>query len=572
MTKQTCIIYVRVSTEEQKKKGYSIAGQIQECTAYAQRMGYQIGNIFADEGKSAKDLKRPELQRMLKYIKQNGKNIGAVIFWKWDRLSRGETSDYVELDKIFNKHGIMPLSTMENNDDTPEADLTRDITRATSKYEREKDAQRTKMGMKRKANEGHFPGKAPIGYLNLKDENDKGYIVVNEITAPFVKRVFKYYASGMYSLESLGRKMFLEGFKDKFGNPYRARKFEEILKNIFYIGDFMWAGKRYAGKHKPLINKRLFYLVQDKFKKTDKPVRNDKNFIYNRFITCAKCGCYLTAETKKGGHNSGKYVYYHCTNKKKMHSSVKGMSIREEVINVAVQDIINAIEIPDSVVRRMKDKIISSLDELYIVENQLIDSKTKRIKELDHLLKKSYEDKLLGKLPTSFTDERFNNQCLEWQKERDLLAIEIKNSGDINRSIYKNIDLIVDFCNRIPNLFINADLDTKRLMLRMLIDEIQYADGELTVKLKPVFEALRLIKLHGNIENESEKVRTLKKPLNREVLEYLNEQVALMVNSKVRTLETRIVPNKKASAEAILLNGAGDGVQTHECRNHNPEP
>ncbi len=102
----------------------------------------------------------------------------------------------------------------------------------------------------------------------------------------------------------------------------------------------------------------------------------------------------------------------------------------------------------------MKDKIISSLDELYIVENQLIDSKkTKRIKELDHLLKKSYEDKLLGKLPTSFTDERFNNQCLEWQKERDLLAIEIKNSGDINRSIYKNIDLIVDFCNRIPNLF-----------------------------------------------------------------------------------------------------------------------
>ena len=58
MTKQTCIIYVRVSTEEQKKKGYSIAGQIQECTAYAQRMGYQIGNIFADEGKSAKDLKR----------------------------------------------------------------------------------------------------------------------------------------------------------------------------------------------------------------------------------------------------------------------------------------------------------------------------------------------------------------------------------------------------------------------------------------------------------------------------------------------------------------------------------
>lgn len=71
--------------------------------------------------------------------------------------------------------------------------------------------------------------------------------------------------------------------------------------------------------------------------------------------------------------------------------------------------------------------------------------------------------------------------------------------------------MIIDFCNRIPNLFINADLDTKRLMLRMLIDEIQYeyANRKLTVKLKPVFEALRLIKLYGNHENESEKVRTL---------------------------------------------------------------
>ena len=570
MNAQTCIIYARVSTEEQKKKGYSISGQIRDCTKYAQLMGYKVVEIFADEGISAKDLNRVNLQRMFKYIKNNGKNVDAVVFWKWDRLSRGEDIDNITLARLFGKYDIVPLSTIENNDTTPIANLMRKITQAMNKYELDIDSECTTAGMRRKAEEGHFPAKAPIGYLNKRDENNRGYIVVDESIAPLIKRIFKYYASGMYSLDSLGQKMYAEGFKDKYGKPYRARKFEEILKNVFYIGDFMWAGKRYAGKHKALVGKKLFYQVQDKFIKTDKPVKNDKNFIYNRFITCTKCGCYLTAETKKGGHNSGEYVYYHCTNKKKKHSSMKGMSIREEAINVAVQDIINVIEIPDSVARRLKDKIISSLDELYIVENQLIDSKTKRIKELDHLLKKSYEDKLLGRLPASFNEERYNNQCLEWQNERDLLAIEIKDSGDINRSIYKNIDLIVDFCNRIPDLFIKADLDTKRLMLRMLIDEIQYADGELTVKLKPVFEALRLIKLNGKFENEGKKVRTLKKPLNREVLEYLNEQIALMVNSKVRTLETRIIPNKKAPEGSNLLNGADSGIRTHAYRNHNP--
>ena len=209
----------------------------------------------------------------------------------------------------------------------------------------------------------------------------------------------------------------------------------------------------------------------------------------------------------------------------------------------------------------MKDKIITSLDELYVVENQLIDSKTKRIKELNLLINKSYEDKVKGIL----SEEDYLKYTTDWKQERDLLAIDIKDSGDINHSIYKNIDLIIDFCNRIPNLFINADLDTKRLMLRMLIDEIQYeyTNKELTVKLKPVFEALRLIKLYGNHENESKKVRTLKKPLNREVLEYLNEQIALIVNSKVRTLETRIIPNKKAPEGANLLNGADDGIRTH---------
>ena len=76
----------------------------------------------------------------------------------------------------------------------------------------------------------------------------------------------------------------LEGFKNKRGEPYPARKFEEILKNVFYIGKFIWAGQLYDGKHKAIIDKKIFYRVQDMFKKTDKPIQNDKNFTYSKFI------------------------------------------------------------------------------------------------------------------------------------------------------------------------------------------------------------------------------------------------------------------------------------------------
>src|SRR5574344_1119557 len=68
------------------------------------------------------------------------------------------------------------------------------------------------------------------------------------------------------------------------------------LKNVFYIGKFIWAGQLYDGKHKAIIDKKLFYRVQDMFKKTDKPVQNDKNFTYSKFIRCADCKRVLTAE------------------------------------------------------------------------------------------------------------------------------------------------------------------------------------------------------------------------------------------------------------------------------------
>ena len=567
---KTAIIYVRVSTEEQKKKGYSISGQTQRCIEFAKRNDYSVIKIFTDEGKSAKNLKRPELQEMFRYIKCNSRKPQALIFWKWDRLSRGEDADYVELGKLFDRYNITPLSVEENNETSPEAKLMRKITRATSAYELDKDSQRTKMGMLRKAEEGFFPGKAPIGYLNVRDEHDKGIIVEDIKTSPYIISIFQHYASeNGHSLEALGQIMFKEGFKDKYGNPYKARKFEEILKNPFYTGDFIWAGKRYQGKHKPIIDKKLFYRVQERFGNTNKPKYNDKNFTYTNFITCAKCGCYMTAERKNGAHNSGNYIYYHCTNRKKMHSSLKGLSVREEVIDTAFQDIISSIAIPTYIVTSLKDKIISSLDKLYEAENKLIESKMKRIKELDHLIARSYEDKLLGKLPPSYTEELFNKQSSDWQKERDILAIDIKESNNINSSVYKNIDLIINFCNKMPDLYINASIEDKRCIMRMLIEDIQYADGELVVKLKPIFEAMRLLKETENITEHSN-VRTLKKPLNKELLEYLNEQVSSVINAKVRTLETRIIPNKKDPEGANLLNGADSGIRTHVYRNHNP--
>lgn len=566
MKNKNAVIYVRVSTEEQAKKGYSIDAQIQRCRDFADRMGYSVTKIFIEQGKSAKDLNRPELQKMLKYCKSSILSIDFVIFWKWDRLSRGDESDYVKLEEFFKSNCIKPLSTEENNDETPEADLTRRITYATNKYELDKDSQRTKLGLKRKAEEGHFPGKAPLGYLNKRDEKDRGYVVVDTKISKFIIKAFDYYSSGLYSLESLGKQLYTEGFKNKHNEAYPARKFEEILKNPFYIGKFRWNDQLYEGKHTPLIPTSLFYKVQDMFGKTNKPMFNNKVFTYSKLMTCSKCGCYLTAEHKKGAHNSGNYIYYHCTNKKKIHENQR--SIKEEQLDIVAQDIFSSFSIPNEIVKLAKNSILSNLDNLYVAENDLIEYRLNRVKELGNIIRKSREEKLLGK--SFISDDIYNSQMSEWQKELDMLKINIRESKSINKRIYNNIALITKFCSEIPELYKNADIQDKQLMLRTIIDEISYADGEITVKLKPVFEYLRLIKDIETKTKLSDKVRTLKSVDNIEINVKNPAIVCLPITKKVRTLKTRIIPNKKAPEGANDVNGAPDGIRTHAYRNHNP--
>ena len=74
-----------------------------------------------------------------------------------------------------------------------------------------------------------------------------------------MQSIFDYYSRLRCSHDALGDIMFAEGFKDKYGKSYKARKFEEILKNPFYIGKFLWNGEIYDRKYKAIISRKLFY-------------------------------------------------------------------------------------------------------------------------------------------------------------------------------------------------------------------------------------------------------------------------------------------------------------------------
>ena len=486
MQKRRCIIYVRVSTEEQTK-GYSLNGQERIDRDFAASLGYEVVKVFREEiGISAKDLNRPKLQSLMKWTRENATKVDALIFWKWERISRGTEYDYAVLGRFFDECKITPLSVTECNEDSPEGELLRWITKGTNLYERRKISQRTSMGMEQKAREGIIPCKAPIGYINFTQPDEKKIIVVDPKNAPFVKKAFELYATGNYSFKRLGDTLYLDGFKHpRTGEKYPPRKFEWMLKNSFYIGQITYKGAIYEGKQEPLISKDLFYQVQSMFGHK-KPKTHDIIFPYTNMIKCECCGKHnLSAEMKRGAHNSGEYIYYRC------HCGVK--AIKQEELEKTFIEMLEDIYIPPSEIELMKSEAKEVLQAIKDYENSLESpvEMQKKIEQIKNRIKKSYADKLDGNLPYGMTDAEWGELNRQWASELNKLEARLEERKEKSKILYNKLSLIMAFCNQLPELFRLAEPQVKREIIQTCIRTLSYNGETLKIELFPIFYKLK---------------------------------------------------------------------------------
>lgn len=564
------VYYGRVSTEEQALNGYSLDMQKAKCIEWANNNGYEIMEFFEDRGKSGADYKNlKSLQALNEYIKKN--RVSCVIVWKADRISRDITDFYAYTFKNIKELDMNLYSVTDPVTDLISASQTLlGCLMGIASDEVINTKKRTKATMLHRAQQGYLMGKAPVGYLN-KQVNGHGVIVKDEAKADFIFKIFNLYATGLHTMKSVGIEVAKLGFVDKNGKPYPVRKIEHILKNIVYTGKIKYgknddgSDRIIQGVHEPIVPISLFNKVEAMRRNSGKPNTKHSDKTYVKLIKCT-CGCYLTGYHSKGAHNSGDYIYYKCHNRKQAHSSIKG--IKQETLDNIFNDIFSEIHIPRKVVELIKPQLIKALDEIYLTENQVYTANTKRLAELNTLIQKSNEERILGCSPLNDTD--FNNQMLKWQDEKELLSENIKTASKINKTVYSNIDTLMKFLSNIDDTYKHANIENKQRLLRMVCEKVTYdtETEELKVKLKPIFQALRMVK--DNIKFSSKKVTTLPKVSNNVVLDYLAKNIEISLKNKVTTLKKLSVTEKEPLNEALFKNGAGDGIRTHAYRNHNP--
>jgi DNA invertase Pin-like site-specific DNA recombinase len=249
--------YVRVSTTGQIE-GESLATQRERITTFCQAHGYNLVDIYADEGFSgASTKKRPAFLRMLRDAQAGRFNCLVVCdLSRFGRNARDALNNYEELEG----HGIKLVILKENIDtSTPSGRLFRTMLAGFAEYER--DVIKERMHVNRDARwkkGGTFIGKVPFGYRWNKEQKR---LEVNPQEAKTYQRIVKMYVDQGMSYLDIALALKHEGIKCK--RAYFSQvAISYILKNPVYYGNYVVNRHQYDG------NRRVY--EGDKRKRTPK--------------------------------------------------------------------------------------------------------------------------------------------------------------------------------------------------------------------------------------------------------------------------------------------------------------
>ena len=302
------IIYARKSTEDDNHQVLSIESQLAELREFAVKEKLEIVASLC-EAKTAKEPGRTKFAEMLSFL-EKGKADG-ILSWHPDRLARNsiDGGKIIHLiDKGIIKSLKFPTFWFEP---TPQGKFMLNIAFGQSKYYVDNLRENVTRGMRQKIRNGVWPLWAPLGYLN--NPVTRG-IDVNTKKAVLVKKMFKVYATGNYTLKEISEWCKKAGLKSNLDNEISPGQIQSTLQNIFYLGLMKYKGEVFEGKHKPLISKKLFDNVQEVLKQRGKPQKIKHNFAFLGLMKCL-CSAAITAE-KKIKPSGREYVYYRCTKKK----------------------------------------------------------------------------------------------------------------------------------------------------------------------------------------------------------------------------------------------------------------
>lgn len=435
--------YVRVSTDEQKKYGYSVRAQIDKIVNWCDDNGHTLIDIFNDEGYTAGNMKRPALLEMLNRLKE----FDVIVFTRLDRFSRNvlEANKMLEM---LRAHGVNLISIEEDDIDTTTADGMFIFQLKVSLAERElkKTSERIKSVFEYKIKQGQaVTGCQPFGYKVIEKDGKK-YVGVDEKTEHIVIEIFAHF------LTYQSARATMQYINEKYGLNRAYNSYIRILKSPFYYGYFKGVND-YCPAY---ISPAQFEHNQRLLAKNIRKRKTTHIYLFSGLIKCPVCGRSMAgAATTKSGKT---YYQYRCNNKYMNKACNISHSISELTIENFLIKNVNALA----------QKHIAKVTEVKPA-TQNFDKQLKEVKEeIDNL---------------NYMFKKRRISAAEYDKEYDVLEKELKKLT-LKASKKEDITAVKEFLNSDWQLIYDKlEKENKRALWRNLIKEI-VLDSDYNISLK----------------------------------------------------------------------------------------
>ena len=436
-------IYCRLSNDDERDgESVSIENQKLLLERYVRERGWNEIDVYIDDGYSGTNFNRPGVKRLIEDAK--AKRINIILVKDLSRFGRnyiefGEYTDY-----LFPSIGCRFIA-LNNGIDTESSNGSTDVMcflNLFNEFYSRDTSKKVKAVKKACAENGKFMGTYPA-YGYRRDPEDKHHLVIDEETAPTVRRIFAMRTSGM-GFHAIAVKLNEEGVQSpgvlyyqrqnrndprKVNHQWADQTVKSIIRNEVYIGNMVQGkngtmsyksrkliGKpedewiRVEGTHEAIVSREIWETVvsigQKKVRKS--PTADGIKSIFTGLVYCADCGFKMRNQIERFTYKDGRpgrYSSFICGNYAR--SGKKACTIHTVYENVLEQLVLQDIREKARFADCDRESLIEKITRMKARESrsrlasceQELKAASARLSELEKLMQNLYEDKCRGTIP-----------------------------------------------------------------------------------------------------------------------------------------------------------------------------
>ena len=415
--------------------------------SYAKSKDYTEFEYYIDGGYSGKDLNRPAIQKLIEDCKNH--KIDAVFVFKLDRISRSQRDTLYLIEEVFNKYNVSFISMRENFDtSTPFGKAMIGVLSVFAQLERETILERTRIGLKKRAEAGLWRGGGKIPFPYRYDRNTGTLIPIPE-QVELLHKMISLYISGK-SFNVIGK---IVGMDESM--------VETRILSITNTGKVPYKDEVYDGQHEAVVSDELYEEIL-RVNKVRSREKYERHYLLSGKVFCGHCGA------KYRYQKWGKRLIMYCYSQQKS----KPRYIKDPNCNNKRWD---TFEVEDAVLEELF-KMSLDLDLFKKTFNiATVNVKNEYNQRLDDIKKQI--NNLLNNIASGIAVEETNNKINELEKEKETIEEKLIESDKREKDNKVSLNMI----KNLKATWFDMDFDEQRRIIEHLIDKVIVNDNEINI-------------------------------------------------------------------------------------------